>query len=423
MRSVTKVFLLGAIALAVFAAWWLQQPHGQLALAKATGVKNSAAPASVAPVAAAPAPALVEVTRARTHAVRDSVQAVGNLLSRQSTTLRPEASGRVAALHFKDGQRVRKGQLLLQLDDQLERAQLQQVDAELALAKAQFERNKELVGKGFISQAALDESAANLKVTQARRALAQTQVNRLRITAPFDAVAGIGNVHVGDYLREGDTLVQLQDMDVLYVDFRLPERLSASLRSGQTVALEFDAWPTERFAATVIAIDPLIDAQGRSVALRASLPNQELRLRPGMFARVSLTLQERNQAVLVPEQAILPDAQGAAVIRLSPWEEGDQAGGDLQQLPSDTVFRSERVAVELGLRLPGWVEVLSGIHDGDVVMVAGQHRINRSGQRARLAWVQDSDLVPLAPPGATQPVAQASAEGRQAEVVQASVTQ
>lgn len=396
MRSATKVFLLGAIACAAVVAWWLQQPRSNIP--QATNTAPSAAAAL--PTAGMQPPALlIEVSRAREKTVRDNVQAVGSVLSRQSTTLRPEASGRVVALHFKDGQQVRKGQVLLQLDDQLERAQLAQVEAELALAQAQFERSRELVGKGFISRAALDETAANLKVTQARRALAQTQLQRLRIVAPFDATAGIGNVNLGDYLREGDLLVQLQDLDVLYVDFKLPERLSASVKTGQSIEVEFDAWPHEHFTATVIAIDPLIDADGRSISLRASLPNDKQLLRPGMFARVNLILAERNHVIMVPEQALLPDAQGAAVIRLTPWDAAD-AGKDPWLLPEKAVYRSERVPVQLGLREPGLVEIRSGLAAGDIVMTAGQHRVNRSDQRVLLSWVSPNDLAPLKPIGA-----------------------
>ncbi|WP_197407975.1 efflux RND transporter periplasmic adaptor subunit [Lampropedia cohaerens] len=379
----TKILLICAIVMAVCAAWWLQQPQGRAALA---GMGRGAdVQAQGSTPAAAPQPALIEVTQAVARTLRDEVQAVGTLVSRQSTAISPEVSGRVTAIRFSDGQRVRKGQQLLQLDDRLERAQLQQAEAELALARANHQRNSELVARGFISQAALDESAANLQVAQARRALAQTSVERLRVRAPFDAVAGIGNVHVGDYLSQGDAVVQLQDMDVLYVDFRLPERLSSALQLGQQVQLRVDALAQEVFSATVVAIDPLIDAQGRSVALRASLPNDGHRLRPGMFARVSLLLDAREGAVLVPEQAILAGADGDALIRVVPWDAADRAA-DLRSLPPDAPFRSERVAVELGQRLPGWVEVRHGVAAGDVVMTAGQHRVSQSDQQVRVRW-------------------------------------
>lgn len=340
--------------------------------------------------AAAPQPALIEVAQAVVQTLRDEVQAVGTLVSRQSTAISPEASGRVTAIHFSDGQRVRKGQLLLQLDDRLERAQLQQAEAELALARANHQRNLELVARGFISQAALDESAANLQVAQARRALAQTTVERLRVHAPFDAVAGIGNVHVGDYLSEGDAVVHLQDMDVLYVDFRLPERFSSVLQRGQQVQLRVDALPQQVFSASVVAIDPLIDAQGRSVALRASLPNEDHLLRPGMFARVSLLLDVREGAVLVPEQAIIAEPGGDVVIRLAPQQPVSAA--QLRSLPPDAPFLSERVAVQLGQRLPGWVEVRSGVAAGDVVMTAGQHRVSRSGQQVHVRWAPSLEV-------------------------------
>ncbi|RMX08623.1 efflux RND transporter periplasmic adaptor subunit [Corticibacter populi] len=413
MRSpLLKIVLFLALVLAIAAAWWLQQPEGHGLLAKFTAggsapqTTGAAAPSGGAQTGNAGAMPLIEVAQAQQRLLRDEVQAVGTLVSRQSTSLRPESSGRVQAIHFRDGQRVRKGQLLLQLDDRLERAQLQQAQAELNLARANHQRNRELVEQGFISQRALDESAANLQVSEARLALAQTAVERLRLLAPFDAIAGIGNVHVGDYLREGDELVNLQDMDVLFVDFRLPERLMGALREGQTTRLMVDALPGESFEAQVMAIDPLVDVQGRSVALRASLPNPRHRLRPGMFARVELLLQERPDAVVVPEQAVLADTGGAALIRVTPWDEALQ-GRDPAALPAGTAYRTERLPVQLGLRLPGLVEVRAGgLVAGDVVMTAGQHRVSRSGQRVRLRWPQA---------GATEPLDATGIEGAAAE--------
>lgn len=385
MRSIlTKTFIALAVLAAAYLAWWLQQPGQSHFFANGEAGAGGAGSASAAPVARA-AP-LIEAVRARAAALRDEVQAVGTLVSRQNVSLRSQSSGRVTQIHFKDGQRVRKGQVLIQQDDQLQRAELQQVQAELNLARANHQRNQELVAKGFISQRGLDESSAALQVAEARLALARTTVERLQLKAPFDAVAGIGNVSVGDYLREGDEVIGLQDIDVLHVDFRLPERYLPQVAVGQTAQFQVDALPGESFTARLAAIDPLINEQGRSIAIRASLNNEAHRLRPGMFARIALVLEERPDAVVVPEEAVLSSADGAAIIRLAPWDEAAR-GGDPTSLPPDAAFRSERVPVQLGLRQPGWVEVRGGaIAAGDVVMTAGQHRVNTSGQRVRLAW-------------------------------------
>lgn len=373
--TLTRVSIVLALCVAGVAAWWWQQPQRR-------------APAATAAPAAAPARSLplIEVQRVRTLPMRDEVQATGTLVSRQSVSLRPQASGMVTRIHFKDGQQVRKGQVLLEQDSQLQRAQLQQAQAEMGLARANHQRNRELVAKGFISQRGLDESAADLQVAQARLALAQTTVERLRLVAPFDAVAGIGRVHVGDYLREGDEVVSLQDMAVMHVDFRLPERYLPQLSVGQPVQFSVDALPGETHTAQLMAIDPLIDEQGRSIAIRARLPNPQHRLRPGMFARLSLLLEERPDALAVPEEAVLSSAEGASVIRISPASTTAEAEAG--------VYQSERVAVQLGLRQPGWVEVREGLAAADVVMTAGQHRVSNSGQRLRVAqWPEDATAV------------------------------
>lgn len=385
MRSILiKTSIALAIGLAIFLAWWLQQPGNSPPWNQTSGSTAEPAKAAAAPRAAP----LIEVVRAHVAPYREELQAVGTLVSRQSVSLRPQSSGRVTQIHFRDGQRVRKGQVLLQLDDQLQRAELQQVQAELGLAQANHQRNQELVAKGFISQRGLDESAAALQVAQAKLALARTTVDRLRLLAPFDAVAGIGNTHVGAYLREGDEVVSLHDMDVLYVDFRLPERYLARLQQGQPLLVQVDALPGESFQAVVQAIDPQVDEQGRSIALRARLDNQQHRLRPGMFARASLALEERLSAVWVPEEAILASASGASVIRVIPPEEGKSdavaALASAQQKPA-VQYLTERVDVVLGARQPGLVEIRHGIAANDVVMVAGQHRVNASGQRVQIA--------------------------------------
>ena len=150
----------------------------------------------------------------------DDTQAVGNLRSRQGIMLRPEVSGRITQLNFKDGDRVRKGQLLVQLDDQLPLAQVKQSQAELSIAMANHKRNQELVGQNFISQRSVDESAANLDVAQAKLALSQATAARLKITAPFDGMTGIRSVNPGDYLKDGADIVNIEDIDAVFVDFR-----------------------------------------------------------------------------------------------------------------------------------------------------------------------------------------------------------
>ena len=314
---------------------------------------------------------MVEATKVRQMTMRDDAEAVGSLRSRRSVVLRPEISGRITQLNFSDGQRVRKGQLLVQLDDQLPRAQVQQSRAELSIARANHKRNQELVAQGFISQRSVDESAANLEVAEAKLALAEATAQRLRIVAPFDGVAGIRGVNVGDYLKDGADIVNVEDLDAVYVDFRLPERLQNKVKTGQTARVAFDALPGVQYSAVVLAINPQIDADGRSLAVRGCIDNRRLQLRPGMFARVTAVFGERSDANVVPEEAIVPDGAAPYVLRVVAGpEEGSQV--------------AKRTPVRLGARTPGFVEVVEGLSPMDVVVTAGQQRLQRDGMAVRV---------------------------------------
>jgi len=362
-RLVYTAIAVAGIAAASGAAWWYQQRPVGAPAAGAPGAAAAVAPGG-GPGAAARA-VTVEVARVQVLRLSDEAQAVGSLRSRQGVVLRPEVSGRVTGLYFRDGERVRKGQLLVQLDDQLPLAQVKQAQAELAIAQANHRRNQELLAQNFVSQRAVDESAANVEVAQAKLALAQATAARLKIHAPFDGIAGIRNVNVGDYLKDGTDIVNIEDIDTVYVDYRLPERYQNRVRAGQLASVELDALPGRRFEARVQAVDPLIDANGRSIGVRASIVNRELLLRPGMFARVSTVFGVRERARVLPEEAIVPQGGKTYVIRLVPGPDG--------------ALVSQRVEVKLGLRRPGQVEILEGVQEGDTVVTAGQQRLQRDG--------------------------------------------
>ncbi|MEN9626884.1 MAG: hypothetical protein RJA10_110, partial [Pseudomonadota bacterium] len=249
-------------------------------------------------------PAAVEVGKAETQSLTDDAQAVGSLRSRQGVMLRPEVSGRVAQINFSDGQRVRRGQLLVQLDDTLQQAQAQQAEAQAAIARTNLQRSRELLAQGFVSQSAVDQNGAALQVAEAQVALARAQLARMKVLAPFDATAGIKLVSTGDYLKDGADIVNLEDMSSMAVDFRLPERYLARVKSGLPVEMEVDALPGRKFKGRVEAIDAQVDANGRSLLVRARVDNADAVLRPGMFARPRIVFAVRDKAVVVPEEAL-----------------------------------------------------------------------------------------------------------------------
>jgi membrane fusion protein (multidrug efflux system) len=367
-KAIYTVVAVVGIAAASGAAWWYQNKPGTPRADSAAAPADAARPAGAGGPARPPA---VEAARVEVVKLTDEAQAVGSLRSRQSVVLRPEVSGRVTQLNFRDGERVRLGQLLVQLDDQLPLAQLQQAQAELSIAQANHKRNQELVAQNFISQRSVDESAANLQVAQAKLALARATAARLRIVAPFDGIAGIRNISVGDYLKDGADIVNIEDMDAIFVDFRLPERFQTKIERGQTALVDLDALPGRQYAAVVQAIDPLVDANGRSVGIRACIDNRHLQLRPGMFARITAVFGERDNARVIPEEAIVPQAGRQFVIRLVDG-------------PDQDTKIAQRVEVKVGIRRPGRVEITDGLQAGDVVVTAGQQRVQRDGMPVRV---------------------------------------
>lgn len=380
--SFVTVAVLG-MAVAGGAAWWFQsRPQGPTPVISAGGSATPDAagnPAGAA--AAAPRLAGVEVAKVEVQTLRDEAQAVGSLRARQSVMLRPELVGRITALNFKDGGLVRKGQILVQFDDQLQQAELQQMQAQLAIAQASFKRTQELVAQNFMAQQTLDTSAANLKVAQAQLALAQARLNRMAVRAPFDGTTGIRLVSVGDYVKDGVDLVALEDTRQMLVDFRLPERFGSKVKPGQAVELSLDALPGQNFKAVVEAIGPALDAEGRSVGVRAVLAGagtgKGAALRSGMFARVTTLFSVNDAALVVPEEAIVPQAGKQFVIKVV------APAGDAKLSP-EAKFVSLRQEVKLGVRRSGKVEIVDGVALGDTVVVAGQQRLQKDGSPLRI---------------------------------------
>ena len=393
-----KKYALVAVAGIVVAsglAWWMQHKSA------APGAPASAPATSGAAVGGQRVPA-VEIAKVEAVTLVDEAQSVGSLRSRQGVMIRPEVAGRVKAILFNEGQRVAKGQLLVQLDDQLQAAQVAQAKAEMSIAEANHKRNQELVAQNFISKRSVDESAAALEVAKAKHDLALATLQRLKIVAPFVGVTGLKQINVGDYLKDGADIVNIEDIDAVLVDFRLPERFQSKIRVGQKAQLSVDALPGKPFTALVQAVDPLIDANGRSVGIRGCIDNRQRQLRPGMFARVNTVFGVREQALTVPEEAIVPQGGRAFVLKVVP---GDKP---------DTLI-TQRVAVKTGVRQPGKVEITEGLEEGDTVVTAGQQRLQKDGTPVRVIDLAaagkgpSKDAAAAAPAGAASGAASAPA--------------
>ena len=313
-------------------------------------------------------PTPVEVVRLEPRALSEEASAVGTIRSNESVILRPEVAGRIAAIHFRDGQVVARGVVLVALDAAIQQAELQQAKANLALAQTNFRRNEDLFQKKFISERARDESAATLKVQEAAVALAEARLARMQIRAPFSGVVGIRNVSVGDYVKDGADLINIEDIATLKVDFRLPEVYLGQVRTGQSLEVASDARVGETFRATVEAVNPQVDASGRSILVRARMLNAKSQLRPGMFVRVRLAFGERTGVLMLPEQALVPTGSDQFVFRVVSGDKGASA---------------QQVKVRIGGRRNGLVEIADGLKAGDMVVTAGQLRL-RDGAPVRV---------------------------------------
>lgn len=362
-KPTVALALTGLLLVAGLAGWYLNRDGRPVR--QDAPQERQASPGGQATAKAVP----VEVARVVAQRLLDDAQAVGTLRSRQSVILRPEVSGRVVKIAFEEGARVRKGQLLVQLDDTLQKAELIQAQAQLSIARANLRRNEELVAERFVAQRVLDESAANLQVAIAQVALAEARLARMKLQAPFDGLVGLSNIALGDYVKDGADLVNIEDTSALTVDFQLTERYQSRINAGQAVQVRLDARPGELYEARVLAVDPLIDAAGRSLAVRAVMPpSPQGELRPGMFARVTVVLSVNDAALMIPEEAVVPQGGRQWVVKLEREGQGDAAR-----------LVSRRVPVVLGARRGAQVEVLEGLGVGDRIVLAGQQRLQRDG--------------------------------------------
>jgi membrane fusion protein (multidrug efflux system) len=298
----------------------------------------------------------VEAAKVKQEALVRSIVAVGSLLANEQVMLQPEFSGKVVTIHFKEGQKVNKGDLLVTLDDSIYRAELNQADARLKLSQANTKRVNELRKKGLSNEQEEDQAVSELGVNRASRALARTRLQKMAIHAPFDGTIGLRSISEGDYLTSGQDIVILVNSNPIKLEFRIPEVYLSEVAIGQKVDVRVDAFRGETFTGEVYAIAPEVDVNGRSFMVRAQIPNHAGRLVPGLFAQVELELERKENALLIPEAALMP-------------------AGDKQYVYRIDDGKAVRTEVGLGMREGDRVEIISGLDPGAQVVTAGQMKI------------------------------------------------
>ena len=343
--------------------------------------KNAAPAGGPAGAATPPRPMSVEAMQAVVAPINDEATAVGSLQSNEAVVIRSEIAGRIATINFKEGKTVKAGDLLFSLDASEYKAQHAQSAVNVKLTEMNFNRAKDLREKSLISQQEYDDTSAKLEDARAKLAIDQSRLEKSSIRAPFNGVLGVRSVSPGAYIKPGEDLAMLEDIDPIKVEFRIPETYSHQVKPGQHISVRVDAYPGEVFSGEVYVIDTRMDAQTRTMLLRGRIPNAAKNLRPGMFARVALVLATRTNALVIPEQAMVPFGSDQFVYRVIDG-------------------KAVQTRVEPGRRINGKVEIKSGVNVGDSVITAGQMKL-RDGMPVA---VLDNKVAP--PAAATpQPVA------------------
>ena len=294
----------------------------------------------------------VEVAVARSDTVRDEIAATGQIEAVQSIDLRPEVDGRIVAIVIREGQEVDQGTPLFKVDDAQLKAQVAQLEAQRDLANQALARVKELAQQSASSTADLEQAEASARSAQAEYDLQRIRLDRTTVRAPFAGVVGQRYVSLGDYVTTSTKLASLHTVNPQRAAFQVPERFARQLRPGQHVSFRVAAIAGRDFTGEVDFVDPVVQLPGRTILVKARVPNPARLLQPGMFIEARLVTAVRPQAVVVPEDAVVP-AEGSSFV----WVVADG--------------KADRRKVTLGVRTPGFVEVMDGVKSGEQVVTGG----------------------------------------------------
>ncbi len=315
----------------------------------------------------------VEAAPATAATAALNVKAIGSLQSDESVQIASEIAGRVTEIPLAEGTAVAEGDILVKLDDALARAEVDDMQARYEFAKGNLGRANTLARSGNVTERARDEATANSATAQAALELAKVRLAKHVMRAPFSGVVGIRKVSPGAYIAVGQPIVNVEKIDTLKVDFKLPELYLEDVKIGQTVEITVDALPGRTFEGTIYAIDPMVDVNGRALVIRAKLANPEQLLRPGLFARILVKGTEGRSVVVVPESAIVPRGTEKIVYAI---ENG----------------KAVETRVTLGERREGLVEIVAGLKTDAMVVTAGQQKL-RNGSPVEVV-ARDTTLEP-----------------------------
>lgn len=301
-------------------------------------------------------PVVVNVVMAKQVAWQPEIESTGTLIADQGVNVAPDISGRITAIYFKSGQYVKAGTPLVQIYPNILKAQLAANDASLTLSKLTFERDSKLFKKKAVSRSEYDTSAAGLKQSKAAVAEVQAKLNQTLVRAPFSGYLGIRSVNLGDYVSAGTSIVNLQDVNPMYIDFNVPEVFISKMKVGQKIEVGGDAYGNKVFIGKISAIDSIVNPKTRTLTIRAQIPNKNRTLMPGAFMEVSIYLGKPQQVVSIPQTAIVYSAAGDYVYRV-------------------VNKKAVKTLVTIGQRGVANIIVLKGLKPNDVVVTAGEQKL------------------------------------------------
>lgn len=329
----------------------------------------------------APPPASVSTEVARHEQWTPRTSAIGTLVAIQGIEIAPQVSGIVSAIQFESGDTVNKDAELVLLDDQVEQADLLSNKASLREAMLEFNRQENLQGRGFAAEAKLEQARATRDSAAASVQKTRALIEQKTIKAPFSGKLGLKQVEIGQYVSPGQTLVTIQKLDPIWVDFPIPEQEISSIKVGQAIDVTVDAFPGETFTGEVETLDARVSQDTRTLTVRGRLSNPEKKLLPGMFANVSVQSGDVTEVVTVPRTAVTFSLYGDSVYVVkkgkAPAETGE--GGEAQEPELTADRRFVRVGATQGDR----IAILEGVEAGEMVITTGQLKL-KPGARVRI---------------------------------------
>ncbi|WP_434223365.1 efflux RND transporter periplasmic adaptor subunit [Xenorhabdus bakwenae] len=316
-------------------------------------------------------PVKVALAEVKKTTLVKALYGVGELEAERQVHLAAETSGRVVKIEFESGQYVEKGQLLVQINDAVEKADLARLKAQWRNTERLYQRTNKLFTSKVVSTSELDKALAERDMASAAIRQTEALIAQKNIRAPFSGVMGIRQIHEGQYLNAGDAIATLVDANNLKLNFSLNEQTSPELHVGQSVNLQVDAYPNQNFPATVNAIDPLI-GNSRTVQVQARLNNAGGKLKAGMYANIQVMRQNNQPALVIPETAVTYTAYGDTVFVTQLTEQEENQAGKPVTSQGMTV---KRVSVDVGQRWDGLVEIKKGLSQGEQVVTSGQMKL------------------------------------------------